>query len=408
MDNLPLLKTKDFSGIGDIHLILGRGCNMNCRHCIQHPFRQMVDECRISSDVFRMIDNYVSYCRTEKDDDNRLKYVFFWGGEPLLYWNLVKKIIVFLTDKYDLLNFKRFRFVITTNGLALTEEIVDFINKYNVVVNFSYDAPYPFAVRGYVSDKICNLVKQIDCYSVLGNACAYNCDYLLAYRCLKAKFPNADGIKVGFNTFASFDVDADILKFDFSKIKDSLRKVRISAQLGDKFSLRFLKEMFVDKHGAHEELLCTSGLWTGMKNLPVTLDGKIMVCHNGDICVGTVNDSRISIANKVKERAHNRNSIGKCNSCRHKDLCNGYCQLETKNEDGSYFACNNFLIPFYDSVKSELRYLCKPLSDEDLTWFHKQEEAMEEQVKKFLLEGERYEKEHTRLPSDMMWHIGVK
>ena len=52
----------------------------------------------------------------------------FFGGEPLLNWEVCKALVHYgreLEKKTD----KHFRFTLTTNGLLINDEVIDFCNK---------------------------------------------------------------------------------------------------------------------------------------------------------------------------------------------------------------------------------------------------------------------------------------
>ena len=52
----------------------------------------------------------------------------FFGGEPLMNWDAVKEIIKYARSKEEEYN-KKFRFTVTTNGMLLNDESIDFINE---------------------------------------------------------------------------------------------------------------------------------------------------------------------------------------------------------------------------------------------------------------------------------------
>ncbi len=62
----------------------------------------------------------------------------FYGGEPLLSFNLIKKTVPFL-DKINREFKKRANYSITTNGSLVTEEIIQFFNKHKFSVELSFD-----------------------------------------------------------------------------------------------------------------------------------------------------------------------------------------------------------------------------------------------------------------------------
>lgn len=65
-------------------------------------------------------------------------YLNFYGGEPLLSFDLIKKVVSFLNEKNKELE-KNAHYSITTNGSLLTEGIIQFLNKHKFSVELSFD-----------------------------------------------------------------------------------------------------------------------------------------------------------------------------------------------------------------------------------------------------------------------------
>ena len=72
----------------------------------------------------------------ERSGDRKFLEVDFFGGEPSLNFGTVEKLVEYARSQEELHN-KKFRFTVTTNGVHLTDEMIDFINKemYNVVLS---------------------------------------------------------------------------------------------------------------------------------------------------------------------------------------------------------------------------------------------------------------------------------
>ena len=64
----------------------------------------------------------------------------FFGGEPLLRFDLVRKITAYTYQKAAALN-KSVRLSITTNGTLVTPEVIDFAADQNLHLCFSLDGP---------------------------------------------------------------------------------------------------------------------------------------------------------------------------------------------------------------------------------------------------------------------------
>ena len=54
--------------------------------------------------------------------------VDFFGGEPLMNWDVVKQLVEYGRSQEKLHN-KKFRFTLTTNGVLLNDEIMEFCNR---------------------------------------------------------------------------------------------------------------------------------------------------------------------------------------------------------------------------------------------------------------------------------------
>ena len=407
MNTVPLYLEKDLSSINRLFLMLGPACNMQCRHCVEAPQKEILPvlglnhlDINISDKVLLLMENFIK----SLDRNNEKRKVIFWGGEPLLYWNTICKVVEYLLERCKNFNFS---FAITTNGLLLTDEKIKFLNKYNFLVHLSYDAPYPFAVRGYISDKICEKAKEIKGLRILTGYSAYNCDPLLAYNCLAKKFPN---IPIDFSVFLghSFDMPKDIYCWDWDRINNALRKLRIASQLGDKVAFMYLRNNFGlgRKTNIWDNKIEYLGLRkkcvAGYDKLCVTPLGDVTNCHISTKIVGNIYDSLDSLKEKAYKYTVLQGS-NQCKSCRHLALCgSNRCCLNLKEQDGSYVFCNNYYLHFFDILKKELLELTKPLSDADKVWFFHEKEIMNQQVEKFLLEGQRYEKEHTGIPIDYL------
>ena len=397
--NVPLYKNKDFGDIQSFHLLFGPACNMHCRHCVQHHGKKIYDKfsSKLNPKVWELIKNYIIFCL---EHALQFKEFIFWGGEPLLHLKIIKDIVNRTKNEFGITESKNFNFLIVSNGLLLNDEIINFINETGVKFLLSYDAPYPFAVRDYVSDEICNKVRKIKRYSILASCNAINHDPLLAYYCLSKKFPNATEIDVNPNLTQAPDISRDIYNWDWNIIRNNLKKLRIAAQMDNKFVLNLIYRYYLSNgHTDSQGVNISKSI--GIVFLNCTLDGNVLSNHNSFDQVGTVDDS----LQKLHENSYERLRLLKspeCKTCRHIDICGANKYQNAKNENNRYYACSNYWFKFYDILKMELVNLRKPLSEEDRIWYQEQEEIMKYQIKDFLNEGLRYARENTRLPKEIM------
>ena len=194
-----------------IYLMLGSACNMSCRHCTQTPIKCNVayPTTELSKDVLDFIVNW------DKNGGGRL---YFWGGEPLLYWTTIKKLI----EKFEKMGMRNTSYRIFTNGLLLSNSIVDFCNKHNIWVIMSYDAPNPLAARNTMP-----LERNIESFllaekrTVNGVYNALNCDMVAAFKYLESKFPNTE-VTLGFINVL-WDIPKDLYAFGKGEVRKAVK-----------------------------------------------------------------------------------------------------------------------------------------------------------------------------------------
>lgn len=113
-----------------------QSCNFRCEYCIysgnylnrQHTSKRMTEEV-----AFKAIDFLIDHSRNNKEI-----CVAFYGGEPLLEFNLVKKCIAYAEEKAE---GKELSFSMTTNGWLLTDDVTKFLCEHDVNLTISLDGP---------------------------------------------------------------------------------------------------------------------------------------------------------------------------------------------------------------------------------------------------------------------------
>jgi uncharacterized protein len=127
------------SELGHIILNVTNQCNLRCQYCAFsgiYPKRRMhSDEMMSDETAFRAIDFFLA-----RTSNSKRIAIGFYGGEPLFNFKLIKKIVQKVKCEYGDLEDKIF-YSLTTNGLLLKSEIMDFLveNKFSITV--SLDGP---------------------------------------------------------------------------------------------------------------------------------------------------------------------------------------------------------------------------------------------------------------------------
>lgn len=105
-------------------LHIAHDCNLACRYCFAEEGEYHGRRALMSFEVGRKaLDFLISHSgnRTNLEVD-------FFGGEPLMNWEVVKQLVDY-GRSLEAEHHKKFRFTITTNGVLLDDEIMDFCNR---------------------------------------------------------------------------------------------------------------------------------------------------------------------------------------------------------------------------------------------------------------------------------------
>ncbi len=113
-------------------LHIAHTCNLNCEYCFASQGKYHGDRALMSLEVGkRAIDFLVENSGTRTNLE-----VDFFGGEPLMNWDVVKDIVNYARS-IEKEKKKNFRFTLTTNGVLVDDDVIEFANKemHNVVLS---------------------------------------------------------------------------------------------------------------------------------------------------------------------------------------------------------------------------------------------------------------------------------
>ena len=102
-------------------------CNLNCIYCYN------ADKNEIKDMDFKTAKNSIDYILS--DDADKLK-IQFTGGEPLLNFDLIEKVIKYCNKKYDYINIS---YAVQTNGTLLNNELIEKIKDLHLKIGISID-----------------------------------------------------------------------------------------------------------------------------------------------------------------------------------------------------------------------------------------------------------------------------
>ena len=105
-------------------LHIAHDCNLACKYCFAEEGEYHGRRAMMSYEVGKKaLDFLIANSGTRRNLE-----VDFFGGEPLMNWQVVKDLVAYGREQ-EKLHDKHFRFTVTTNGVLLNDEIQDFINR---------------------------------------------------------------------------------------------------------------------------------------------------------------------------------------------------------------------------------------------------------------------------------------
>ena len=99
-------------------------CNLNCSYCFASQGKYQGDRAMMSFEVGKRAFDFL----IENSGTRRNLEVDFFGGEPLMNWDVVKQLVAYARSIEKEHN-KNFRFTLTTNGLLIDDDVIEFANK---------------------------------------------------------------------------------------------------------------------------------------------------------------------------------------------------------------------------------------------------------------------------------------
>ncbi len=115
-------------------LHIAHDCNLACRYCFAEEGEYHGRRALMSFEVGKKALDFL----IENSGQRRNLEVDFFGGEPLMNWQVVKDLVAYGREQEERCN-KKFRFTLTTNGVLLNDEVMEFCNREMANVVLSID-----------------------------------------------------------------------------------------------------------------------------------------------------------------------------------------------------------------------------------------------------------------------------
>ena len=128
------LKEKTSGVVKALCLHVAHTCNLNCSYCFASQGKYHGDRAVMSYEVGKQALDFL----IENSGTRRNLEVDFFGGEPLMNFQVVKDLVAYARS-VEKEKGKNFRFTLTTNGVLVDEDVIDFANRECANVVLSLD-----------------------------------------------------------------------------------------------------------------------------------------------------------------------------------------------------------------------------------------------------------------------------
>ena len=325
-------------------LHIAHDCNLACRYCFAGEGEYHGRRALMSFEVGKKALDFL----IANSGSRRNLEVDFFGGEPLMNWQVVKDLTAYGREREKQTG-KVFRFTLTTNGVLLNDEIMEFANREMANVVLSIDGrrevndkmrPFPNGSGSYdvIVPKFLKFAEsrnQSD-YYVRGTFTHHNPDFS------KDVLHLAD---LGFQQISIEPVVAQETD-DYAIREEDLPKLfceydRLAAELVERHKhgkdFNFFHFM-IDLEGGPCVAKRLSGCGSGTEYLAVTPWGDLYPCHQfvgrEAFCMGNVTEGVTNTALLEEFKSCNVYAKEKCRSCFAKFYCSGGCAANSYNFHG--------------------------------------------------------------------------
>ena len=326
-------------------LHIAHDCNLACQYCFAEEGEYHGRRALMSYETGKQALDFL----IANSGQRRNLEVDFFGGEPLMNFDVVKQLVAYGREQ-EKLHDKHFRFTLTTNGVLLNDDIMEFANKEmdNVVLSIDgrkevHDRMRPFRKGAGSYDLIVPKFQKLaesrnqERYYVRGTFTHNNTDIsndVLHLADLGFKQISVEPVVAQpEDPYAITEEDIPVICEEYDRLaKEMIRRKKA----GEDFNFF---HFMIDLEGGPCVAKRLSGCGSGTEYLAVTPWGDLYPCHqfvgNEDFLMGDVWNGikRTDIQDEFK--CCNVYAKEKCRNCFARFYCSGGCAANSYNFHGS-------------------------------------------------------------------------
>ena len=339
------LKRKTAGVVKALCLHIAHTCNLNCSYCFASQGKYNGERAVMSFEVGKRALDFL----IENSGTRRNLEVDFFGGEPLMNFQVVKDLVAYARSVEKQHN-KNFRFTLTTNGMLIDDDMIDFCNRecHNVVLSLDgrkevhdrYRVDY--AGKGSWERIVPKFQKLVEArggkgYYMRGTFTHANPDFLEDIKTM---------LDLGFTELSMEPVvcapgdPAELTEADREIVKDQYEKLAMLMRQRDKEGKPFtFYHYMIDLQGGPCIYKRISGCGSGTEYMAVTPWGDLYPCHQfvGDekYLLGNIFDGVQNTAIQDEFMCCNVYAREACRDCWARLYCSGGCAANAYHATGS-------------------------------------------------------------------------
>ena len=338
------LKDKTSGVVKALCLHVAHTCNLNCSYCFASQGKYSGERAIMSEEVGKKALDFL----IENSGTRHNLEVDFFGGEPLMNLDVVKNLVAYAREREKECG-KNFRFTLTTNGVLIDDDLIDFANREMSNVVLSLDGRkeihdrfrVDYAGKGSFDKIVPKFQKLVEArggkdYYMRGTFTHANPDFVNDIRTM---------LDLGFNELsmepvvcapddpsALTDEDLEIVMKQYEELASLMLERR---KAGKPFTFY---HYMIDLSGGPCIFKRVSGCGSGTEYMAVTPWGDLYPCHQfvgdekfklGDIYNGVTNTDLQGQFKKCNVYAH-----PECSDCWAKLYCSGGCAANAYHATG--------------------------------------------------------------------------
>ena len=339
------LKDRSEGIVKALCLHVAHSCNLNCEYCFASQGRYQGERALMSFETGKRALDYL----IENSGTRRNLEVDFFGGEPLMNWQVVKDLVMYARS-VEKEHGKNFRFTLTTNGMLIDNDVIDFSNREMSNVVLSLDGRKEIHDRYRVDyegrgswerivPKFQEFVKRRGNrnYYMRGTFTHENPDFLKDIETmLDLGFTelSMEPVVASDNDPAALtEEDMSIVMKQYEELADLMLKRH---REGRPFTFYHYMLDLKDGPCVYKRI---SGCGSGTEYMAVTPQGDLYPCHQfvgeEEFRLGSIWEGVTNTAKRQEFRDCNVYSRPECRDCWAKLYCSGGCAANAYHSSGS-------------------------------------------------------------------------